>query len=97
MQQAVHVAVLRGSGREVQTIVGGLGHNQLMYTTTPMLMTWARIVAIPLLVGIFFVTELTLEWQNIVATIMNLVVTFMIIMATIITLLVNIMIKWQPS
>ncbi|ESS14364.1 CDP-diacylglycerol--glycerol-3-phosphate 3-phosphatidyltransferase [Betaproteobacteria bacterium MOLA814] len=73
MQQAVHVARLRGSGREVQVIVGGLGHNQLMYTTTPMLMTWARIVAIPLLVGIFFVTELTLEWQNIVATIMFVV------------------------
>ena len=44
-----------------------------MYTTTPMLMTWARIVAIPLLVGIFFVPGMSPALQNVVATVMFVV------------------------
>ena len=46
------VAVPRLSPR-LRRVGVRLGNNQAMYTTTPMLMTWARIVAIPLLVGIF--------------------------------------------
>ncbi|MDP4608616.1 MAG: CDP-diacylglycerol--glycerol-3-phosphate 3-phosphatidyltransferase [Burkholderiaceae bacterium] len=44
-----------------------------MYTTIPMLMTWARIVAIPLLVGIFFVPGMTLELQSSIAAVMFIV------------------------
>jgi cardiolipin synthase (CMP-forming) len=51
----------------------GLGNNQTMYTTIPMLMTWARIVAIPLLVGIFFVPGMTLELQSSIAAVMFIV------------------------
>ena len=42
----------------------------LMYTTIPMLMTWARIVAIPLLVGVFFIPELSEVAQNTIAALM---------------------------
>ena len=38
-----------------------------------MLMTWARIVAIPLLVGIFFVPGMSPALQNVVATVMFVV------------------------
>ena len=41
-----------------------------MYTTIPMLMTWARIVAIPLLVGVFFISELSEIAQNTIAALM---------------------------
>ena len=41
-----------------------------MYTTIPMLMTWARIVAIPLLVGVFFIPELSEVAQNTIAALM---------------------------
>ena len=41
-----------------------------MYTTIPMLMTWARIVAIPLLVGVFFISQLSEIAQNTIAALM---------------------------
>ena len=41
-----------------------------MYTSIPMLMTWARIVAIPLLVGVFFIPGLSESTQNMTAAIM---------------------------
>jgi cardiolipin synthase len=41
-----------------------------MYTSIPMLMTWARIVAIPLLVGVFFIPGLSESMQNMTAAIM---------------------------
>ena len=41
-----------------------------MFFTIPTLMTWTRIVAIPLIVGVYYLQSLTVETQNGVATVM---------------------------
>ena len=43
-----------------------------MFWTIPTLMTWTRIVAIPLIAGVFY-TPLTTEMQNLIATVMFVV------------------------
>ncbi len=43
---------------------------QTMFFTIPTLMTWTRIVAIPLIVGVYYLNSLTVETQNLIATVM---------------------------
>jgi CDP-diacylglycerol--glycerol-3-phosphate 3-phosphatidyltransferase len=45
------------------------GHNASMFFTIPTLLTWARIVAIPLIVGVFYL-PLDSAMQNLLATVM---------------------------
>lgn len=47
-------------------------HNRPMFLTVPTLLTWTRIIAIPLLVGIFYI-GLPPGTQNLVATVMFIV------------------------
>lgn len=47
-------------------------HNRPMFLTVPTLLTWTRIIAIPLLVGIFYI-GLQPGTQNLVATVMFIV------------------------
>ena len=47
-------------------------HNALMFLTLPTLLTWARIVAIPLIVGVFYL-PLDETTRNLVATVMFVV------------------------
>ena len=47
-------------------------HNRPMFFTVPTLLTWTRIIAIPLLVGVFYL-GLKPELQNLVATVMFVV------------------------
>lgn len=47
-------------------------HNPVMFFTVPTLLTWTRIVAIPLLVGVFYL-GLEHRFQNLVATVMFVV------------------------
>lgn len=47
-------------------------HNRPMFLTVPTLLTWTRIIAIPLLVGIFYI-GLPHGTQNLVATVMFIV------------------------
>ena len=46
--------------------------NQLMFLTIPTLMTWTRIVAIPLIVGIFYL-DIAPAQRNLIATVMFVV------------------------
>ena len=48
-------------------------HNRRMFFTIPTLMTWTRIVAIPLIVGVFYLPNLGPHLQNAIATIMFVV------------------------
>ena len=41
-----------------------------MFFTIPTIMTWTRIVAIPLIIGVYYLQSLTVETQNTIATIM---------------------------
>jgi CDP-diacylglycerol--glycerol-3-phosphate 3-phosphatidyltransferase len=41
-----------------------------MYFTIPTLLTWARIVAIPLVIGVFFLPGITADVQDVVATVL---------------------------
>ncbi len=47
-------------------------HNLRMFLTIPTIMTWTRIVAIPLIVGIFYLPDsvATLPGKNLIATVM---------------------------
>jgi cardiolipin synthase len=45
-------------------------HNRPMFWTIPTLMTWTRIVAIPLIVGVYYLPGLPATAQNEIATIM---------------------------
>ena len=45
-------------------------HNRRMFWTIPTLMTWTRIVAIPLIVGVYYLPGLPATAQNEIATIM---------------------------
>ena len=44
-----------------------------MFLTIPTLMTWTRIVAIPLIVGIFYLDDISLVTRNLIATAMFVV------------------------
>ena len=44
-------------------------HNPLMFLTIPTIMTWTRIVAIPLIVGVFYL-PLDAPTRNLVATVL---------------------------
>lgn len=48
-------------------------HNPPMFFNLPTLLTWARIVAIPLIVGVFYLDSLTRAEQNFIATAMFIV------------------------
>ena len=45
-------------------------HNRPMFFTIPTIMTWTRIVAIPLIVGVYYFPGLTPQAQNDIATVM---------------------------
>ena len=45
-------------------------HNRRMFFTIPTLMTWTRIVAIPLIVGVYYLPGLSQAAQNEIATVM---------------------------
>jgi cardiolipin synthase (CMP-forming) len=45
-------------------------HNRPMFWTIPTLMTWTRIVAIPLIVGVYYLPGLSSGSQNEIATVM---------------------------
>jgi CDP-diacylglycerol--glycerol-3-phosphate 3-phosphatidyltransferase len=42
----------------------------VMFFTIPTIMTWTRIVAIPLIIGVYYLESLTVETQNLIATVM---------------------------
>ncbi|WP_374408231.1 CDP-diacylglycerol--glycerol-3-phosphate 3-phosphatidyltransferase [Hydrogenophaga sp.] len=44
-----------------------------MFFNLPTLLTWARIVAIPLIIGVFYLEGLSLSQQNLIATVMFVV------------------------
>ena len=48
-------------------------HNRTMFFNLPMLLTWARIVAIPLIVGVFYLDSLDMASRNLTATVMFVV------------------------
>jgi CDP-diacylglycerol--glycerol-3-phosphate 3-phosphatidyltransferase len=48
----------------------GMMHNRRMFFTIPTIMTWTRIVAIPLIVGVYYLPGLTPAAQNDIATVM---------------------------
>lgn len=41
-----------------------------MFLTIPTLMTWTRIVAIPLIIGVYYLDSLSIETKNMIATVM---------------------------
>lgn len=45
----------------------------LMFFTIPTILTWTRIVAIPLIVGVYYSDGMTMQTKNLVATIMFIV------------------------
>lgn len=48
-------------------------HNRAMFFNLPTLLTWARIVAIPLIVGVFYLERVSPAQQNLIATVMFIV------------------------
>lgn len=50
-------------------MVHAFGHNARMFFTLPTILTWARIVAIPLIVGVFHL-EIASAQQNLLATVL---------------------------
>jgi len=52
------------------TSVRWTAHNSAMFFNLPTLLTWARIVAIPLIVGVFYWQGLDMATRNLVATVM---------------------------
>jgi cardiolipin synthase (CMP-forming) len=53
-----------------------LMHNQPMFFTIPTIMTWTRIVAIPLIIGVYYLDSLSVETQNLIATILFVLFAF---------------------
>ena len=51
-----------------------LRHNGRMFFNLPTLLTWARIVAIPLIVGVFYLARSSAPTRNLVATVLFIVV-----------------------
>ncbi len=49
-----------------------VGHATIeaMFFTIPTIMTWTRIVAIPLIIGVYYLKSLSLETQNLIATVL---------------------------
>ena len=47
-----------------------------MFFTIPTIMTWTRIVAIPLIIGVYYLDSLKVETQNLIATIMFVLFAF---------------------
>jgi len=48
-------------------------HNRCMFFTIPTIMTWTRIVAIPLIVAVYYIPGLTDAARNVLATVMFVV------------------------
>jgi cardiolipin synthase len=48
-------------------------HNRAMFFNIPTLLTWARIVAIPLIVGVFYLNGVSPAQQNLIATVLFVV------------------------
>lgn len=48
-------------------------HNHAMFFNLPTLLTWARIVAIPLIVGVFYLEGVSTAQQNLIATVLFVV------------------------
>ena len=48
-------------------------HNRRMFFTIPTIMTWTRIVAIPLIVAVYYIPGLTDAARNVLATVMFVV------------------------
>jgi cardiolipin synthase (CMP-forming) len=44
-----------------------------MFLTIPTLMTWARIVAIPLIIGVYYLNNIDLQTKNLIATVLFVV------------------------
>jgi cardiolipin synthase len=42
----------------------------IMFFTIPTIMTWTRIVAIPLIIGVYYLDSLSMETQNLLATVL---------------------------
>ena len=53
-------------------IVRSLLHNSAMFLTIPTIMTWARIVAIPLIIGVYYL-NIDLSNKNLIATVLFVV------------------------
>jgi CDP-diacylglycerol--glycerol-3-phosphate 3-phosphatidyltransferase len=53
-----------------------LMHNQSMFFTIPTIMTWTRIVAIPLIIGVYYLDSLSVETQNLIATVLFVLFAF---------------------
>jgi cardiolipin synthase (CMP-forming) len=47
-----------------------------MFFTIPTIMTWTRIVAIPLIIGVYYLDSLTIETKNLIATVMFVLFAF---------------------
>ena len=47
-----------------------------MFFTIPTIMTWTRIVAIPLIIGVYYLDSLKVETQNLIATVMFVLFAF---------------------
>jgi cardiolipin synthase len=47
-----------------------------MFFTIPTIMTWTRIVAIPLIIGVYYLDSLSVETQNLIATVMFVLFAF---------------------
>jgi CDP-diacylglycerol--glycerol-3-phosphate 3-phosphatidyltransferase len=47
-----------------------------MFFTIPTIMTWTRIVAIPLIIGVYYLDSLTVETQNLIATVLFVLFAF---------------------
>ena len=62
-----------GAGREPQRASRRTHHNRRMFFNLPTLLTWARIVAIPLIVGVFYLEGVSPAQQNLIATVMFIV------------------------
>ncbi len=52
-------------------------HNSAMFLTLPTLLTWARIFAIPFIVGVYYLTSIDMATKNLLAT-----VSFVVVAAT---------------
>jgi len=48
-------------------------HNRIMFFNLPTLLTWARIVAIPLIIGVFYLEGMSMAQKNLIATVMFVV------------------------
>jgi cardiolipin synthase (CMP-forming) len=57
----------------VAAAVKAVRHNAAMFFTLPTLLTWTRIVAIPLIVGVYYLPGVSTEVKNLSATVMFVV------------------------